>query len=1274
MKKPLRLSDFKLDHLSDLYTSTDIAIIGISVRTAFANNGDEFWKNLTTGKDCIHEIPDSRQEDIDNYLPYIFKVKLDESIKKNKKRYVRAAYLNEVDKFDYRFFKLSPKEASLMDPCQRLFLETAYETLEDAGYAGKNASTYETGVYVGYSDDVKLNYFQMVGQIEPNSIPVAIAGNLSSIVPSRISYFLDLKGPAVLVDTACSSSLVAVHLALQAIRNGDCQQAIAGGVRINLVPIAHKATIGIESSDGKTKTFSDDSDGTGVGEGSAAVLLKPLDKAIKDRDNIYAVLKGSAVNQDGQSLGITAPSVEAQTRLILKAWDHAKIDPETISYIEAHGTGTRIGDPIEVEAIKNAFETFTNRKQFCAIGSVKTNIGHLFEASGIFGLIKAVLSLKYKKLPPTIHFKRPNKNIAFENSPVYINDELRHWKTNGFPLRCGITAFGFSGTNCHVVLEQAPLTEKQQAGKTDNHHVLTLSAKSKKSLIQLVKQYHHFLIKNKKLALHDICYTANIGRSHFNHRIAIITNHMTDLRAKLKQIISFNINIGECLDKEIYYGEHKTIQANKKGNKNDGCSRYGYEYSLSQSDFRELSEKGNIKIREFVQSGRNNSRLLKEIVQLYIKGADLEWEAFYEDMTTQKISLPLYPFDRERCWIDIPPFEEDTTKPLEGKLFFDMEWIEEELQESQRRDFSGNIVIIKDEKRIGDQVAQTLKQEGLDIVEVTFGTPFKELDTNCYQVNGSEENYEKLILKLEEQGKKIETILFMAAMVKDDAIVSLKQLHQSQSRGVFHLFHLTKMILKHYSTEKIEYIVIADYVNRVTGREKKIKPENAPVFGLTYAIDRECENISARCIDMDESTTVSNIVNELKSGKQFRAAAYRENQRYCERLIPIEIERIEDTKIKIQDKGVYLITGGTGGIGLEIGKYLANKKQGVHIALINRSKMPDPVQWNDILEENDDKKICNKIKGIREIEAKGGRVCLFSADVSNFHQMKKVLDELRAKFGTINGIIHSAGVEGEGLLVRKKEKKFANVLNPKVAGTWVLDHLTRDDHLDFLILFSSVATFLMNPGQTDYTAANAFLDSYTEYRNRLGKKTLAINWVTWKETGMAVDYNVNFDIIFKAIPTAEAIYAFDIALNKKMNRILIGQLNLDSKLINLLKNAQFRLADQIRNILDTSDAPLKAHSGDEPGKKIRKVKLTGRDDNKYTKSELLVAKVWGEVLGFDTLNLHDNFYELGGDSILATQVVNRMNTENNIKISLIEIFNYETIKELAEYVETLQSA
>jgi malonyl CoA-acyl carrier protein transacylase len=1241
----LRLQDLELDtgaiglSLEEEADHTgDIAVIGMALRTAFADDVDQFYDNLINRKDCIHEIPDSRQQDIDDYFPYLFRIKLDAASKKNKKRYMNAAYLKEIDKFDYRFFKLSPKEASLMDPCQRIFLETAFHALEDAGYANKNAKKYETGVYVGYSDDAKLNYFQMVGQVEPGSIPMAVAGNLSSIVPSRISYFMDFTGPSLLVDTACSSSLVAIHLACQAIRNGDCEQALAGGVRVNLMPIAHTQStkVGIESADGKTRTFDDDSNGTGVGEGSGAVLLKPLDKALEDRDHIYAVIKGSAVNQDGQSLGITAPKAEAQTRVIVKAWKNANIDPETISYIEAHGTGTRLGDPIEIQAITNAFRQFTNKKQFCAVGSVKTNIGHLFEAAGIFGFIKAVLGLTYRTLPPTLHFNRPHRDISFEESPVYVNDELAEWKTSGFPLRCGVTAFGFSGTNCHIVLEEPPphgmgdLLEKNY--KLQNTNILLLSAKTEEGLFQQVKNYKDFLILHKDLSLADICYTAAVGRSHFNHRLAVIAADRDDLLDQLDKISN----------------NQKLLQ----GVQGDG----------------------------FLEKSPPGRRRHEELCQQYVNGADVDWEDFYKDIEVRKVSLPLYPFERKRCWLDIPPFEENAASPLEGKLFFNMEWVREALPETESDidtslekksdiESSGIIMILTGETGISQQISEAFREKRRQIVEVTFGKAFNELGEGCYEVDGSEEHYEKLLVLL--NNRPIETIIFLAALVRGEPITSLRRLQQSQKRGAYNLFHLTKMILKYYSTEKIEYIVIADYVNNVTGKEKHIKPENAPVVGLAYAIDRECENISTRCIDIDESVTFSQMMTEIKSEKQYRAAAYRDNQRYCERFIPIEIETMEDDPVEIKDNGVYLITGGTGGIGLEVSKYLAAQKPGVHIALVNRTPMPDRKLWQKILEDEEDKKTGNKIKSLREIEARGGHVYLFQADCSKYRQMKDLLEHLREKFGKINGIIHSAGKEGEGLLVRKNESKFNNVLNSKVAGTWILNHLTKKDNLDFLVLFSTVATFLMNPGQTDYTAANAYLDSYAYYRSRQGKKTLALNWVTWKETGMAVNFNANFDIIFKAIPTAQAIDAFDLVLKKKIRQVLVGELNIYSKLINLLKNAQFQLAAPIAKIIDTPDNPLKSHSTDDQRKKVRKVKLTGKEDGKYSKSELLVAKVWGEVLGFEELRINDNFYELGGDSILATQVVNRINSENNLKLSLIEIFNYETIKDLAGYVESL---
>lgn len=309
---------------------------------------------------------------------------------------------------------------------------------------------------------------------------MSVQGNLSPIIASRISYLLDLRGPSMVVNTLCSSSLVALHLGCQSLKkNGECSMALIGGVQINLIPI-RQVEVGIESSSKRTRTFDHQSDGTGAGEGVIAFLLKPLEKAMKDEDNIYAVIKGSAYNQDGASAGLTAPNPAAQEDVIIKAWQEAGLDPETISYIEAHGTGTRLGDPIEIDGIKRAFRRYTDKRQFCAIGSVKSNIGHLDASAGLAGLLKAVLALQKGKIPPTINFERPNKMIAFHKSPVYVNTKLREWETDGFPRRCGVSSFGFSGTNCHVILEEAPHMEAgkdKKDNKEGDFRILTFQQK-----------------------------------------------------------------------------------------------------------------------------------------------------------------------------------------------------------------------------------------------------------------------------------------------------------------------------------------------------------------------------------------------------------------------------------------------------------------------------------------------------------------------------------------------------------------------------------------------------------------------------------------------------------------------------------------------------------------------------------------------------------------------------------------------------------------------------
>ncbi|HEX3043739.1 MAG TPA: beta-ketoacyl synthase N-terminal-like domain-containing protein, partial [Bacillota bacterium] len=613
----------------------DIAIIGMSVKLPLAENLDQFWDNLKEGRDCITDLPPGRKVEADAYLKY----------SRNKAgvvKYKKGSYLEKIDEFDCQFFNISPREASLMDPNQRMFLEIAYRAIEDAGYGGVKLKGSQTGVYCGFVSD--LAYQRFIGEVEPASIGISIPGNMAAVIPGRVSYTLDLRGPNVLIDTACSSSLVALHTACAALRNGDCDQAVVGTVKINLLPLEDGNMLGIESKNYICKAFDADSDGTCMGEGVMALVLKPLAQAVKAQDHVYAVIKGTAINQDGRSIGITAPNALAQAEVIEKAWKDAGIIPETITYIETHGTGTTLGDPVEIDGISRAFSKYTEKKQFCAIGSVKTNLGHLDSAAGMVGLIKAVLSLQHKQIPPSLHFQKPNPNIDFSNSPVFVNVSLADWESDG-PRRCGVSAFGLSGANSHIILEEAP-PGAQRKVPLNFPPVLTLSAKSREALRSLCGAYLKFLEQASNIDLCALCYTANTGRGHYNYRLAIIAETPENLIRELEFASKLELvripEIASLDENAVYYGEFKLVpNADSEA-----------ESELSDSEQKRISGDGARKMKEFKTT--QDPTLLREICSLYVKGADLNWDELYDAGGYQKISLPVYPFMRKRCWLEIP--------------------------------------------------------------------------------------------------------------------------------------------------------------------------------------------------------------------------------------------------------------------------------------------------------------------------------------------------------------------------------------------------------------------------------------------------------------------------------------------------------------------------------------------------------------------------------------------------------------------------------------------
>ncbi|MDJ0836029.1 MAG: amino acid adenylation domain-containing protein [Acidobacteriota bacterium] len=487
--------------------SDDIAVIGMACRFPGADNPETFWENLRDGVESIRFF--SKDE-----LAWLGETA-------QQPGYVPAnPVLEDIETFDAAFFQISPREAALMDPQQRVMLYLAWEALESAGYKPGDGHG-PVGLFTGVGTNTYLyNNIAPQRPVSGNREHFqAMLANDKDFAATRVAYKLNLRGPAITLQTACSTSLVALHQACKSLRDGECDMALAGGVSVRVPQnIGYRYSEGlIFSPDGRCRAFDERAGGTIVGNGGGLVLLKPLEAARRDGDPILAVVKGSAVNNDGaMKVGYTAPSVEGQESVIRAAHRDADIQADSVTYVEAHGTGTPLGDPIEIAALTRAFNT--GREGFCAVGSVKTNIGHLDTAAGVAGLIKTILAMQHRQLPPSLHFNKPNPNIDFAAGPFYVNNRLTDWEKGAHPRRAGISSFGIGGTNAHVVLEEAPQAAEVEANRVN---LLTLSAKSPEALAALVQRFADRLRAPAGPPLSDLCHTSHVGRTTFDVRLAV---------------------------------------------------------------------------------------------------------------------------------------------------------------------------------------------------------------------------------------------------------------------------------------------------------------------------------------------------------------------------------------------------------------------------------------------------------------------------------------------------------------------------------------------------------------------------------------------------------------------------------------------------------------------------------------------------------------------------------------------------------------------------------
>jgi acyl transferase domain-containing protein len=508
----------KEEYLKSL-SGTEVAIIGYALRFPGASNAEDFWKNIAGEKESIQFLSDAELTELnvssDTY---------------NRAEFVRAVVedIENKEYFDHSFFGYTPDEAMVMDPQTRIFHELVWEAIEHAGQATQ-IDRQKIGLFAGGASSFSHELLSMAAGLSEKIGP-QIASRLMNkdYLVSRVAYALNLKGPCFTIQTACSTSLVALHVAVRAVLTGECKMALAGGISIQ--PEKNKGYLyeegGVLSNDGHCRAFDADSSGTLFGEGGCVVMLKRLKDAIQDNDTIHAVIKGSAINNDGnRKVGFTAPSIVGQADVIKLAHKIARVEPASLQYIEAHGTGTKLGDPIELQALQLAFGL--SQKKSCAIGSVKTNIGHLDTAAGIAGLMKTVLALKNKKLPPSLNFKSPNPNANFDDSPFYVNQHLIEWESNESFRKAGVSSFGIGGTNAHVVIEEAPVFEvKKEEG--NSYYLIPVSGKTQNA-VNKQKENIAAHAKESNGSLADLSYSLQTGRTPFKYRSFVVTNTIQEL-------------------------------------------------------------------------------------------------------------------------------------------------------------------------------------------------------------------------------------------------------------------------------------------------------------------------------------------------------------------------------------------------------------------------------------------------------------------------------------------------------------------------------------------------------------------------------------------------------------------------------------------------------------------------------------------------------------------------------------------------------------------------
>ncbi|MCG8339224.1 MAG: SDR family NAD(P)-dependent oxidoreductase [Proteobacteria bacterium] len=1254
--------------------NSGIAIIGLSGHYPQAENLAEFWSNLKQGLDCVTEIPKDRWD---------YESLFDTDKSKLGSSYTKwGGFLNRIDRFDPLFFNISPREAETIDPQERLFLQTVWETVENAGYRRDKLNQAKVGVFVG----VMYGWYQLVGAEDLLRGENKAGYTSYSSIANRISYWMNFDGPSIALDTMCSSSLTAIHLAMQSIRSGDCELAVAGGVNLMTHPNKYLqlSQSKFAASDGKCRAFGTGGDGYVPGEGVGAVLLKPLEKAMQDEDFIYAVVKGSGVNHDGKTNGYTVPNPNAQCSLISEVLEKADVDASSISYLEAHGTGTVLGDPIEINALKKAYASYTDAKQYCSIGSVKSNVGHLESAAGMSALTKVILQMKHSQLVPSLHTGELNPNINFEKSPFYVQKELSEWVPENSEIkRAGISSFGAGGSNAHLIVEDYPQKTAVESMSHDEPLLFVLSAKTKNRLADYVRTFNQFLsdlitgqvasfLPGNLYKLSDVIYTLQTGREAMEERIAIVFSEPDELIDRLDQWLA---------DQQPHV-DRMTFQGSAKMDEN--------------ADVLISGEEG----KAFVDTLIKGSKLDK-LAQLWVGGTEIDWELLWTNNqlaeSAKRVPLPTYPFEKERCWVlpegeylvplpgSLPSNEYDEQLGLPATPSADLPSIPENsyytLEKSwnisgpagEVRGLSGIYVCLVGESGQAYQSELQKQLSGAHLVFVNAATDVAD-GLNPFQAESGKTLAEKIVSRNTPQLKLLDRGLPISGLID---LTDLDEEATDIYKVRFGKISLLQELIR-YQRELSELEQPLELIHFTRGLQlfeqtdvsiSKVSLSGSDMAGLYKMLSAEYRHVAAKTIDLDANLEniekdVQLIVRELSIPATDQEVCYRKGDRYVPRIkkvwIGSQVNADQLVPPPLDKEKVFVVTGGTRGIGSAVAGYLAEK--GVkHLVLMGAQPLPGREQWKSLLEtQSSDQSTIEKIRQIVELEKLGARVELFTGSLSDIDKLNSFFHRIKQQLGPIGGVVHCAGlsIRKNPAFINKQNKDIARVLEPKIGGLVTLSKVLKDEPIDHFILFSSVSSWVapLAVSLSDYTMANSFMNDFAAYQRSLGNDQFqSIIWPNWREIGMGeIKSPVNERLGLQALSTRQGLDLFEVALSRKERPVMMAGVTVDRPLVPELLTA-------VPEISKTK----KSFSGNVSKVTQPKMDAPGRNRSldwlvNLFSSELKIKK--------DKLDVNTHFEKFGVDSIIIAELIKRVESELDSELDPSIIINYPTLHQLDAYL------